>query len=150
LMNYARLNLSSTYNLMAKNDKALEVLATAAKIDPKNERIFYNQALLYYEMNNIAAAEKSFAIAVDLKSPNPRVYYNYGLLLNESKRYKEAEAVLMKGIKLNPTASELYHILTIVFIQTNDITNAKLTANKLKQLDANNPDYIQLFKQLGI
>src|SRR6187401_175724 len=33
LMNYARLNLSSGYNAQGKNDKALEVLETAMKID---------------------------------------------------------------------------------------------------------------------
>jgi len=91
LMNYARLNLSTVYNALQKNDQALQVLEAAAKIDPNNDRIYYNMALFYNEMNNKAGAEKSFATAVMLKSQNPRVYYNYGLLLNENKKYKEAE-----------------------------------------------------------
>ena len=90
-MNYARLNLSTVYNALQKNDQALQVLEAAAKIDPNNDRIYYNMALLYNEMNNKAGAEKSFATSVKLKSQNPRVYYNYGLLLNENKKYKEAE-----------------------------------------------------------
>ena len=56
----------------AKNDKALEVLETAVKIDPGNDRIHYNMALLYNEMNNKAAAERSFAKAVQLKTNNPK------------------------------------------------------------------------------
>ncbi|MFI5131466.1 MAG: multiheme c-type cytochrome, partial [Chitinophagales bacterium] len=34
LMNYARLNLSTVYNLQGKNEQALQVLLTAAKTDP--------------------------------------------------------------------------------------------------------------------
>ena len=150
LMNYARLNLSSTYNLQGKNDKALEVLITAAKIDPKNDRIFYNQALLYNEMNNKPAAAVSFAKAVELKTINPRVYYNYGLLLNENKKFKDAETILKKGIAINPADPELYYVLTLVYIQTNDIAKARQMGIKLKQLDPGNPDYVQLFKNLGI
>jgi len=150
LMNYARLNLSTVYNLQGKNDKALKELENAAKIDPKNDRIFYNQALLYNEMNNKPAAERSFAKAVELKTNNPRVYYNYGLLLNENKKFKEAEAVLQKGIALDSNSAELYYALTIVYIQKNEPAKARQSAIKLKQLDAGNPDYRQLFSQLGI
>jgi Tfp pilus assembly protein PilF len=71
LMNYARLNLSTVYNAQGNNGKALEVLETAAKIDPKNDRVYYNMALLYNEMNNKEGAEKSFAKAVELKTRNP-------------------------------------------------------------------------------
>jgi Tfp pilus assembly protein PilF len=150
LMNYARLNLSTVYNLQGKNDKALKELETAAKIDPKNDRIYYNQALLYNEMNNKPAAERSFAKAVELKTNNPRVYYNYGLLLNEKKKFKEAEVILLKGIALDPYAAELYYALTIVYIRNNDPAKARQSGIKLKQLDAGNPDYRQLFKNLGI
>jgi predicted CXXCH cytochrome family protein len=150
LMNYARLNLSTVYNLQGKNDKALKELETAVKIDPKNDRIYYNQALLYNEMNNKPAAERSFAKAVGLKTNNPRVYYNYGLLLNEKKKFKEAEMILLKGIALDPYSAELYYALTIVYIQNNDPVKARQSGIKLKQLDAGNPDYQQLFKNLGI
>ena len=150
LMNYARLNLSTVYNLLGNNEEALRVLETAAKIDPKNDRIFYNMALLYNEMNNKAGAEKSFAKAVQLKTSNPRVYYNYGLLLNENKKFKEAETVLQKGIALDPSVPELYYALFFVYQQTGDMAKASQAGIKLKQLDPGNPDYQQLFKNLGI
>jgi tetratricopeptide (TPR) repeat protein len=150
LMNYARLNLSTVYNLQGKNDQALQVLETAVKVDPDNDRIYYNMALLYNEMNNKPAAEKSFAKAVQLKTNNPRVYYNYGLLLNENKKFKEAEIVLLKGIDIDPSSPELYYALCFVYLQSNDILKAKQAGIKLKQLDPNNPDYQQLFKNLGI
>jgi len=150
LMNYARLNLSTAYNAQAKNDKALDVLETATKIDPTNDRIYYNMALLYNEMNDKKGAERSFAKAVALKTTNPRVYYNYGLLLNEIRKFKEAETVLQKGISLDPLSAEMYYALCFVYIQSNDTIKAREAAIKLKQLDPDNPNYQQLFKNFGI
>ena len=150
LMNYARINLSTVYNLQGKNTQALQELQTAAAIDPKNDRIFYNMALLYNEMQDKPAAEKSFAKAVALNSQNPRVYYNYGLLLNEGSRYKAAETVLRKGIAINASDPILYYAITFVYLQSNDIAKAKQSGLKLQQLDPNNPEYVQLFQKLGI
>jgi tetratricopeptide (TPR) repeat protein len=150
MMNYARLNLSTVYNLEGKNEQALEVLQTAARIDPKNDRIYYNMALLYNEMNDKPGAEKSFAKAVELKTNNPRVYFNYGLLLNENKKFKESETVLQKGIAIDPSNPDLYYALTFVYLQSNDIVRARQAGIKLKQLDPDNPDYQRLFKNLGI
>jgi len=149
-MNYARLNLSTAYNLLGKNNEALKVLEDAAKIDPKNDRVYYNLALLSDEMNNKAAAAKYFARAVELKSSNPRVYYNYGLLLNQSKKTKEAETILLKGIAIAPSSPELYYALSFIYLQTNNTAKATQAAMMLKQLDPNNPEYLQLFKSLGI
>lgn len=150
MMNLARLNLSTVYNAQGNNDKALQVLETAAKIDPKNDRVWYNMALLRNEMNDRTAAEKAFAKAVELKTTNPRVYYNYGLLLTENGKFKEAEAVLLRGIATDPALAELYYALTFVYIKSNDPVKARQTGMKLKQLDPNNPSYLELYRNLGI
>ena len=85
-----------------------------------------------------------------LKTTNPRVYYNYGLLLNEIKKFKEAETVLQKGISIDPSSAEMYYALCFVYIQSNNTIKAKEAAIKLKQLDPDNPNYQQLFKNFGI
>ncbi|SHG72746.1 Tetratricopeptide repeat-containing protein [Flavobacterium fluvii] len=149
-MNYALLNLSVVYNLQGKNKQALQALQSAMKNDPKNDRVYYNMALLHNETNNIPEAEKSFAKAMELKSMNPKVYYNYGLLLNQNKKTKQAETVLLKGITLIPSDPELYYALTFVYIQSNNRVKAQQAASKLKQLDPNNPNYQQIFSNLGI
>ena len=149
-MNYARLNLSSVYNAQGKNEKALQVLEAAGKIDPKNDRVWYNLALLSNEMNDKPKAEIYFAKAVELKTNNPRVYYNYGLLLNGSGKFKEAEKILQKGINIDPTSADLYYALTIVYLQSRDDVEARQTGLKLKQLDYNNPAYRELLRKMGM
>jgi hypothetical protein len=44
----------------------------------------------------------------------------------------------------------MYYALCFVYLQSNDTIKAKQAGIKLKQLDPNNPDYQQLFKNLGI
>ena len=149
-MNYALLNLSSLYNAVGKNDASLQMLKRALANDKNNERIYYNLALLYNEMNDKPAAEKSFAKAIELKSQNPRVYYNYGLMLNANQKYKEAEAIFLKGIRFSPSTPDLYYGLTFVYIQIGNRTKAQQTAYQLYQMDATNPNYQELFRNLGI
>jgi Tfp pilus assembly protein PilF len=149
-MNYALLNLATLYNIQGKNAQSLKTFEQAKKNDPNNERIYYSMALLYNEMNNLPAAEQSFAKAVALQSTNPKVYYNYGLLLNGNRKFKEAATVLNKGIAIAPSSPELYYALTYVYIQSNQLAKAKQSAIQLKQLDPNNPNYQQMFVNLGV
>jgi tetratricopeptide (TPR) repeat protein len=150
LMNYARLNLASSYNSVGKNPEALKALTDAATIDPKNERIFYNLGLLHYEMGNIPTAMESFQKAVGLKSTNPSVYYNYGLLLQQQGKLQEAEQILLKGYALNPQAINVNYALAFLYVNQNNLVKAKLHAGVLRKSDPNNPDYQGLFKSLGM
>ena len=117
----------------------------------------YHENCAYYLFENgfevsiiLPNKAKKYLEAIGLKSTNPKVYYNYGLLLNQNKKFKEAESVLLKGITINPSDSELYYALTFVYIQTNNRSKAIQTALKLKQLDPANPNYQQIFNNLGI
>lgn len=150
LMNLARLNLSTVYNLQGKNDQALKVLQAAAAIDPKNDRVWYNMALLFNEMNDRIQSANAFAKAVALKSQNPRVYYNYGLLLKESGKLKEAESILLKGISIDNSSPDLYYALTFVYLESKDLVKARQTGIRLKQLAPLNPQYLELYRNLGI
>ena len=55
-----------------------------------------------------------------------------------------------KGLSIDPSSPDLYYALAIVYIQTNELSKARQTGIKLKQLDPGNPDYQQLFTNFGI
>jgi predicted CXXCH cytochrome family protein len=150
LMNYARLNLAASYNMIGKNAEALKTLKDAAAIDSQNDRIFYNLGLLYYELGEIPATMESFQKAVRLGSQNTGVYYNYGLLLQQQGKLKEAEQVLLKGYALNPQAINVNYALAFLYANQNNLTKAKVHAGVLRKLDPNNPEYQGLFRSLGM
>jgi tetratricopeptide (TPR) repeat protein len=150
LMNYARLNLSASFNAVGKNSEALVTLQEAAEIDPKNDRIFYNLALLYYELQNVPAAMENFQKALRLGSRNPGVYYNYGLLLQQAGKMNEAEKVLLSGFAIDSEAININYALAYYYVSQHQTTKAKIYATNLKKLDPNNPGYQALFQSLGL
>ncbi len=150
LMNYARLNLAASYSSVGKNPEALKALKEAAVIDPKNERVFYNLGLLYYEMKDIPAAMESFHQSVKLNSTNPSLYYNYGLLLQQQGKPKEAEQILLQGYAMNPQAVNVNYALAFLYANQNNLPKARVHAGVLRNLDPNNPEYQGLFRSLGM
>ena len=150
LMNYARLNLSVAYNLGKQNDQALQVLQDAIKIDPRNERTYYNMALLLNEMGKNKEAAQAFAKAVDLKSLNPRLYYNYALLLQQMGNTKLAVEMYNRGLQFSPSDAELNYALAVLYMQSGQIDKARVPASVLKKYYPNNPDFQKMFNYLKL
>jgi predicted CXXCH cytochrome family protein len=150
LMNYARLNLASSFNIEGNNAEALKTLKEALAIDPQNDRIYYNLGLLYYELGEIPSAIESFHKAVQLNSENTGLYYNYGLLLQQQGQSKKAEQILLKGYSLNPQAINVNYALAFLYANQNQPQKARLHAEVLRKLDPNNPEYQALFGSLGL
>ena len=150
LMNYARINLSAAYNRVGKNQDALKTLLEAATIDPFNDHIFYTLGLLYYELGDIPSALLNFQKAVKLGSQNPALYYNYGLLLQQQGKMKEAELILLQGFDLNPQATNVNYALSYYYMQQKLVQKAMKHAAILRQLDPQNPEYQELFRNLGL
>jgi Tfp pilus assembly protein PilF len=150
LMNYARLNLSSAYNNVGKNDEALRTLNEAAAIDPGNGRINYNLALLQYEMKDVAAATNNFKNAIQKGYSTPGLYYNYGLLLQQQGKPKDAEQIFLTGFQRFPQAPNINYGLAYYYASQNDRAKAQKHARLLQQLDPGNPQYQELFRNLGL
>lgn len=148
LLNLARLNLSVIYNLDGKNEQALQVLKTAERIDPRNERIYYNIALLYNEMQDTGNALINFEKAVQLKSTNPRLYYNYGLLLLMNTYVKKAEAILQKGLTFSAEDEGVNYALAYLYLKQKQPYKALSHASILKKINPNNPEYASIFAEL--
>jgi tetratricopeptide (TPR) repeat protein len=148
--NYARLNLSVAFSATGKNVEALKVLQDAQKVDPKNDRIYFNFGLLYNEMNDTVQALKSFEKAIALKSKDSRVYYDYGLLLQKKGKTEDAAGAFQKGIQLNPSDADLNYALAVLYVQTGQKEKAKKPASVLKQYYPDNPSYQKLIQYLGL
>ncbi len=150
LINYARLNLSAAYSNLGKNEDALKTLLFAERIDPTNERVYYNLALLYYELGNLQLAKTNFGKAVALNANNPDIYYNYGLLLQQLKEIKQSEVILLQGYRLNQTSAKINYALAYFYLQQNKKQRAMQFAAFLQSTDPKNTAYWELFSMLGL
>ena len=150
LMNYARLNLAAAFNTIGQNQEALKTLQDASLIDPFNDQVFYNLGLLYYEMEDIPSALLNFKKAGQLGSLSPGLYYNYGLALQQQGKIKEAESILLKGYTLNPQATNINYALAFFYIQQKLPLKARKHAEVLYSQDPQNPDYQEMFRNLGL
>lgn len=149
-MNYARLNLSTLYNIMGKNADALKVLQDALRTDPNNDRIYFNLALLYNEMNQPENVEANLKKAIGLKTQNPRVYYNYGVLMQQKQQPREAEKQYLAGLKMAPTDADINYALCILYLQESQPQKAVPYAQTLKKYYPGDQRFISLFQRLGI
>ena len=150
LMNYARLNLAAAYNTLGQNQEALKTLQDATLVDPFNDQVFYNLGLLFYELGDIPSSLLNFKKAEQLGSLNPGLYYNYGLALQQQGKITEAESILLKGFKLNPQATNVNYALTYLYIQQKLPLKARKHAEVLYDLDPQNPEYQEMFRNLGL
>jgi predicted CXXCH cytochrome family protein len=149
-LNYARMNLSVLYNIRGENDKALQLLQEALLTEPRNDRIYFNMSLLYNEMKNLAKAKECLVKAISLHTQNPRVYYNYGLILQNEHKIKEAISMFGKGLELSPRDGDINYALCVLYIQNNQIGNAKLYGQVLKQYYPNNSEYNKVIQMFGL
>ncbi|HEX7756166.1 MAG TPA: tetratricopeptide repeat protein, partial [Niabella sp.] len=149
-MNYARLNLSTVYNLKGNNQEALRVLLDAARIDPKNDRIYFNLALLYNELRQPENVVKNLQQAIALKTTNPRVYYNYGILLQQQQQYSSALQQYQKALQLAPADADINYALCVLFLQQNNPAAARPYAQTLRKYYPGDQRFLQLWQQLGM
>jgi Flp pilus assembly protein TadD len=150
MMNYARFNLSSLLNAQGRNADALKVLEEARLADPKNERVYYNLALLYAEMGDSKNAAANFGRAVALGSTDPRVYYNYGILEQQQANLPQAEKLFLKGLTIDPNNASINYALAVFYMQQGQPFKATPPAIVLKKMDPTNPEYQRLFQTLGL
>jgi len=149
-MNYARLNLSTLYNIVGRNPDALKVLQDALKTDPKNDRIYFNLALLFNEMNQPVEVEKNLKKAIELKTQNPRVYYNFGVLLQQRQLPREAEKQYLAGLRIAATDVDINYALCVLYLQENQPQKAIQYAQVLKQHYPTDQRFVPLYQQLGL
>ena len=149
-MNYARLNLSVVYSLIGQNQQALRVLENALLTDPKNDRIYFNLALLYNEMKEPEKAEENLSKAIELKTKNPRVYYNYGVMLEQDQKIRQAVVVFKKGLALNPEDADINYAICLLYLNANQVAEAKKYGEVLKKYYGTTPQYRSLFHALGL
>ena len=94
------------------NKEACKYLQAAIKLEPKNDKYYYNIANIYFKEGDIRYARKYYNLAISLNPDNPNYHFALANLFYTQKHYKRAleelpndlfEANLLKVIILYDT-----------------------------------------------
>jgi predicted O-linked N-acetylglucosamine transferase (SPINDLY family) len=92
-------------------DGAVEALARAASLAPKDWVVHYNLAIALQRARRYDAARESYRAALAIKKDSPETLFNYGLLLAELGRRDLAIGSWRAALAADPTFEPAYYQL---------------------------------------
>ena len=104
--------------------------------------LFFSHALnLAYaetalEARKPEAAKSQISQYLVYQPENPRAFYNWGLALQNMQRVAAAERAYQAGLKQHPEQLDLMYALCILYIQQNQMNQARPLAERLNELAA--------------
>lgn len=127
-------NLSLIYADWEKNnDKALELLEKAIRINPYYFLGYHKKGLIYAGQGKFqeAIAMLDRAIAIDPKQPS--LYHSLGYIYIKSGNKEKAKMLYRKTIELDSTYTKAYHDLAIIYYNEGNHSLAVQYADKAKK-----------------
>lgn len=146
LAHAARINLASLYNADGQNEEALKALQTIIKLEPEHGQAYYSLGLLYAEMGRMDEAVQALQKSTEYQPENPRAFYNLGLALQNMQRAAAAEKAYLAGLKQHPEQLDLMYALCILYLQQNQLNQARPLAERLNELAPGVQEFQQLLQ----
>ncbi|CAL4118541.1 unnamed protein product [Meganyctiphanes norvegica] len=120
---------------------ALQRLLKLVKLDPENERVYFNLGMITMDDKDYESAEKWFRKAIELKGDFRSALFNLALLLVESGRALEAAPFLNQLVKHHPDHIKGLILLGDIYINNiRDLEAAEKCYNRILDVD---PKHIQ-------
>ncbi|ALB39938.1 MAG: tetratricopeptide repeat protein [Nostocales cyanobacterium LacPavin_0920_SED1_MAG_38_18] len=130
---------------------AIAIYQKAAKLDPKNERIYAGIGYLYTQQGNFTSALDAYRRAIAINPNNSDFYYAVGYLKSSTKDNKGAKEAYRRAIQLNRNNLNAYLGLGVAQTSLGDYQSAMWAYEQAINLDKNNPRTYELigsmFKQ---
>lgn len=125
---------------------AIKLFEQAAVIDPQNEQIFWNMAIVHMEMRRYDRARDDIQKAIGV-NPNVAGYHEkLGTVLMELGEWQAAKAPLEKTIELEPALFKAYYKLAQVDEQLDDQQSA---LKHYTQAIEKGPRFLEAYSALG-
>lgn len=132
------LNLAVYYDAAEDNPtKALALLKEGINHCPQEPDLHFSAGIMYSHAKKYSEAIASYekALQFNYKGPLETLYLNIGTNYARLGKYDESIPYLNKSLEINPTKLDAYQNLSLVYLRKGDRTNARKTAEKLKELD---------------
>lgn len=95
-------NLANALAAAGRDDEALAHYQAAVRIEPRNEKTFYNLGLLYVGRGDLANAIAAYREAQALSPRDADIAYNLGLALGRAGRLAEAAEQFGVAVRVRP------------------------------------------------
>lgn len=120
---------------------ALQRLLNLVKLDPGNERVYFNLGMITMDDKDHKSAEKWFRKAIELKGDFRSALFNLALLLVESGRALEATPFLNQLVKHHPDHIKGLILLGDIYINSiRDLDSAEKCYKRILDVD---PSHVQ-------
>jgi tetratricopeptide (TPR) repeat protein len=143
-------NISYVYVDMGDNEKAIEAIREARRVDPKDVSLIMNEANLQIKLGDKEAFASLMNEAIALDPNNPTLYYNLGVINNEQKNYEKAKEYYKKAIELNPEYTDAYvNLGAVLLLKDQDLVEEmNKNLNDFDKYDKIKAKQVTLYKEV--
>jgi adenylate cyclase len=120
------------------HDKAIKSLKQAIILNPNGADALAHFGFISYLAGNIEAAIRNLKKAFRLNPLPPSFYYHFlGAAYHSDRQNDKALEILNQGISIESETLTPYLSLTSVYIELNKLDQAKISVNKILEIDPN-------------
>jgi tetratricopeptide (TPR) repeat protein len=119
----------------------------AVSLDPSNEIIYADGAVLLARSGNTQAARELLQQGVKQTGAAAQIKYSLGLLEAEAGNYPAAADWLRQSLQDNPQQPRGWYNLSLILRRQGDFNGARQAAEKAYELAPNDPGILQLMQQ---
>lgn len=109
----AAINLAQIYSQINQVERAIQLLENTLEKYPDQQETHYSLGLLFGERKQYSKAIYHLEQVLQLGG-NPRVFYNLGVLYTQAGQLQKAEAILQRGLTLDPGSEDLLNAIAFL------------------------------------
>ncbi len=125
---------------------AVKAFESASAIDPQNDQVFWNMAIVHMEMRKYERARDDLQKAVAINPKSAGYQEKLGTVLIELKDWPGAKAAFEKAIQAEPGLFKAYYKLGQVLEQLDDQQNA---LRRYTEAIQKGPRFLEAYSALG-
>ncbi len=112
------------YQKMEASNTALAAFKKGLSIYDKDERIYYNMGVIYFNINEIEKAKEVYTKAIELKPDYPEALNNLGVIYFNSKDYPTALTYFKKATQSNDSYADAFANLGACYHNSGEVKTA--------------------------
>jgi len=132
-----------------RNPEAVEQLATACRLAPREATYYYELGLAYNEAGDLPKAIEALETAVKLDPANDRAWYNLGLARNAAGQFGPALEALNRAQSAAPSDARISYASATILARAGRVGEAKVAAQRALALQPDFAEAAQLLQSLS-